>query len=325
MSLSEFELIDRYFRDCGARRADVPLGIGDDAAVLECPPGKQLVAAIDTLVEGVHFPVGSPPASIGHRALAVNLSDLAAMGAEPAWALLAITLREVQEEWLSEFSRGLCALALEHNVALVGGNTTAGPLSITIQILGFIEPSRALRRSGARPGDIVFVTGTPGDSAGGLSFELENQKTLSGPSHITLRNRFLFPTPRVSLGRHLLDYASACIDVSDGLLGDAGKLAQASGCAVELEYSAIPISVSLADAFGEQRARELALSGGEDYELCFTVPPSRIDDMLNALPLERWSYTRIGVIKDGVGARVIDNGTVMDFSHSGHEHFRSSR
>jgi thiamine-monophosphate kinase len=332
MPLSEFALIDRYFRDCGARRSDVPVGIGDDAALLVCPPGKQLVAAIDTLVEGVHFPVGSPPASIGHRALAVNLSDLAAMGAEPAWALLALTLREARDEWLAEFSRGLGSLAREHNVALVGGDTTSGPLTITIQVLGFVEPSRALRRSGAQPGDVVFVSGTPGDAAGGLAYELKTDQG-DGPASISalpasiaaLRNRFLFPTPRVALGRSLLEFASACIDVSDGLLGDAGKLAHASGCAVELDYSTIPLSTALTDAFGEQRARELALSGGDDYELCFTVPPSRIDAMRAALPLGRWSYTPIGVIKAGTGARVIHNGTVMDFSHSGYDHFSASR
>jgi thiamine-monophosphate kinase len=255
-------------------------------------------------------------------------------------------MREVREDWLSEFSRGLGTLAREHNVALVGGDTTSGPLTVTIQVLGFVERSRAIRRAGARPGDVVFVTGTLGDSAGGLAIELEagaalaeqasapvrgasravaDQARCSPQSIEALRNRFLFPTPRVALGRALLDYASACIDVSDGLLGDAGKLAHASGCAVDLEYSQIPISVALTDAFGEQRAREMALSGGEDYELCFTVPASRVDDMLNALPLERWSYTRIGVIKDGVGARVINNGTVMDFSHSGYDHFPSSR
>jgi thiamine-monophosphate kinase len=320
MSLSEFALIDRYFRDCGARRTDVPLGVGDDAALLECPPGKQLVAAIDTLVEGVHFPVGSPPASIGHRALAVNLSDLAAMGAEPTWALLALTLREARDEWLTEFSRGLGALAREYNVALVGGDTTSGPLTITIQVLGFVEPTRALRRVGAQPGDIVFVSGTPGDAAGGLQFELQGHKEFEA-----LRNRFLFPTPRVALGRHLLDFASACIDVSDGLLGDAGKLAHASGCAVELEYSQIPLSAALTDAFGEQRARELALSGGDDYELCFTVHPSRVESLRTALSLERWSYTPIGVIKAGTGACVMHNGTVMDFSHSGYDHFSASR
>src|SRR5688572_27196209 len=147
MPLSEFALIDRFFRDCGARRGDVPLGIGDDAALLACPAGKQLVATIDTLVEGVHFPKGSSPRSIGHRALAVNLSDLAAMGAEPAWALLAITLPKPDESWLAEFSSGFCALARTHNVALVGGNTTSGPLSVSVQMLGFVEPSRALLRS----------------------------------------------------------------------------------------------------------------------------------------------------------------------------------
>src|SRR5882757_2184284 len=166
MSLSEFALIERYFRKAGAMRADVHLGVGDDAALLQSPPDAQLVAAMDTLVEGVHFPRGSPPASIGHRVLAVNLSDLAAMGARPAWALLALTLPKIDERWLEEFTGGFCALARSHDVALVGGDTTSGPLSVTIQILGHVAKSTALLRSGGRPGDRVFVSGTPGDAAG---------------------------------------------------------------------------------------------------------------------------------------------------------------
>src|ERR1700744_1302298 len=171
MALSEFALIDRFFRKSGAMRADVHLGVGDDAALLECPPGTELVAAIDTLVEGVHFPKGSPPASIGHRSLAVNLSDIAAMGAKPAWALLALTLPALDERWLEEFTAGLASLARAHDVALVGGDTTSGPLCISIQILGHVPKSGALLRSGGRPGDLLFVSGTPGDAAAGLAIE----------------------------------------------------------------------------------------------------------------------------------------------------------
>ena len=176
MPLSEFALIERYFRKAGAMRPDVQLGVGDDAALLQSPPGAQLVAAIDTLNEGVHFPHGSPPASIGHRVLAVNLSDLAAMGARPAWALLALSLPKVEERWLEEFTGGLSALARSHDVALVGGDTTSGPLSVTIQILGHVAKSTALLRSGGRPGDKVFVSGTPGDAAAGLAIEQSRLK-----------------------------------------------------------------------------------------------------------------------------------------------------
>jgi thiamine-monophosphate kinase len=327
MSLSEFALIDRYFRACGAKRADVRLGVGDDAALLECPPGTEIVAAIDTLVEGVHFPKGSPAASIGHRALAVNLSDLAAMGARPAWALLALTLPRADETWLSEFTAGFAALARAHDVALVGGNTTSGPLSVTVQILGHVprssdpgSPGGALLRSGARPGDVVFVSGTPGDAAAGLAIE---QGRLTPPGDIAtyLRKRFLFPTPRMALGDCLRSHASACIDVSDGLLGDAGKLAQASGCGVELSFSDLAVSEALVLAVGEERARQLALAGGDDYELCFTVHPANVGKLRQELPPERWGYSRIGVMRQVPGAVVIDGGTVMEFSHSGYDHF----
>ena len=168
MPLSEFALIDRYFRNCGVRRADVRLGVGDDAALLDSPAGCDLVAAIDTLVDGVHFPHGCPAASVGHRVLAVNLSDLAAMGARPAWALLALTLPNIDEAWLSEFAAGFSELARAHDVALVGGDTTSGPLCATVQILGHVPRSQALLRSGAKAGDLVFVSGTPGDAAAGL-------------------------------------------------------------------------------------------------------------------------------------------------------------
>jgi len=323
MSLSEFALIDRYFRNCGIKRADVRLGVGDDAALLDSPAGCDLVAAIDTLVSGIHFPPASPAASIGHRVLAVNLSDLAAMGATPAWALLALTLpTNIDEPWLDEFAAGFAALARSHDVALVGGDTTSGPLCATVQILGHVPRSQALLRSGARPGDLVFVSGTPGDAAGGLAVE---QGRLNAPTDAAtyLRKRFLYPTPRMALGKSLRGYASACIDVSDGLLGDVGKLAHASGCGVELTYEAIPVSEALVEAVGDERARELALTGGDDYELCFTVSPANVGKLRQELPPERWGYGLIGAMRGAPGAMVkTDQGNVMEFSHSGYDHFR---
>ena len=319
--LSEFDLIDKFFRGCGAKRADVRVGVGDDAAILECPAGTELVAAMDSLVDGVHFPHGSPAASIGHRALAVNLSDLAAMGARPAWALLALTLPQAEESWLSEFAAGMAALARDHQVALVGGDTTSGPLCVTVQVLGHVQRSSALLRSGGQPGDVVFVSGTPGDAAAGLAIE---QGTLAADSGMAtyLRERFLYPAPRLALGECLRRYASACIDVSDGLLGDASKLARASGCGVEISYRDVRLSEALLGAVGEDRARQLALTGGDDYELCFSVRPAHVARLLAELPPERWGYTRIGALREKPGAEVLRDGVVMSLSHSGYDHFK---
>ncbi len=320
MALSETGLIERFFRGCGAQRADVALGIGDDAALMSVPAGCELVATTDTLVAGVHFPHGSPPVSIGHRALAVNLSDIAAMGARPAWALLALTLPQADESWLTEFAAGLGGLAREHRVALVGGDTTQGPLCITVQLLGVVEAGTALRRSGGHAGDALFVSGTPGDAAAGLALE---QSRLEVPPELReyLRERFLLPTPRVALGQRLRGFASACIDVSDGLLGDAGKLARASGIAAQLEFAALPVSAALQAAVGAERARVLALTGGDDYELCFAVPARHLARLAAELPQAAWGYTRIGTLVEGVGAGVVRDGTVMEFSHSGYQHF----
>jgi len=320
VSLSEFDLIDRYFRGCGAKRTDVRVGVGDDAAILECPAGAELVAAVDSLVDGVHFPQGSPAASVGHRALAVNLSDLAAMGARPAWALLALTLPQADESWLSEFAAGLAALARAHDVALVGGDTTSGPLSVTVQLLGHVPRSAALLRSGGRAGDAVFVSGTPGDAAAGLAIEQGRLAAAAEPAAY-LRERFLYPAPRVALGECLRRYASGCIDVSDGLLADAGKLARASGCGLEITYGEVPVSEALLGAVGEERARELALTGGDDYELCFSVRPAQVARLLAEVPPQRWGYTRIGTLRESPGADVLRDGAVMSLSHSGYEHF----
>jgi thiamine-monophosphate kinase len=320
MPLSEFTLIDRYFRNCGVKRMDVRLGVGDDAALLDPPAGCELVAAVDTLVEGVHFPRGCPASSIGHRVLAVNLSDLAAMGARPAWALLALTLPNIDEVWLSEFAAGFADLARSHDVALVGGDTTSGPLCMTVTILGHVPRSQALLRSGGRPGDLVFVSGSPGDAAAGLAVE-QGRLNASANTAAYLRKRFLYPSPRMALCKSLRGYASACIDVSDGLLGDVGKLAHASGCGVELSYREIPVSEELVEAVGDERARELALTGGDDYELCFTVSPANVEKLRQELPPERWGYSPIGTLLEAPGAVVKKDGNVMEFSHSGYDHF----
>jgi thiamine-monophosphate kinase len=321
MSLGEQPLIERFFRAAGAQREDVGLGIGDDAALLHPRPGEELVATTDTLVAGVHFPHDCPAAAIGHRALAVNLSDIAAMGAEPRWALLALTLPVAEESWLAEFAAGLGGLAREHGVALVGGDTTRGPLCITLQLLGAVGEGQALRRDGAQVGDALLVSGNPGDAAAGLA-QLQRRLQVPPAWEQALRERFLYPTPRLALGARLREFASACIDVSDGLLGDAAKLAAASGLGARLEWEALPVSEALGATVGAERARELALTGGDDYELCFAVPPARLAALQAALPPERWGYARIGALEAAPGARVVRGGSVMEFSHSGYQHFR---
>lgn len=321
MPLSESDLISRFFSCCGAQRADVVLGVGDDGAVLECPPGSQLVAVLDSLVEDVHFPSGSPARSIGHRALAVNLSDLAAMGAQPAWALLALALPAADEVWLTAFSAGLDQLARQHDVALVGGDTTGGKLCISVQMLGFVPRGTALTRGGGRPGDAVFVSGTCGDAAAGLMLE-QSRLTGAGASQAQwLLDRFRYPTPRVSLGLALRGIASACIDVSDGLLGDCGRLAHACGCGVSLDYETLPVSDALRGAVGEERARELALTGGEDYELCFTVPEAKLQQFSARCPAGEFGCSRIGTLSEEPGAIVRRGASVMQVSHRGFDHF----
>ena len=321
MPLSEFELINRFFGRCGETRTDVVLGVGDDGAILECPPGAQLIAAIDSLVEAVHFPPGSPARSVGHRALAVNLSDLAAMGAQPAWALLALALPAADEAWLAQFSDGLDALARAHDVALVGGDTTGGKLCVTVQVLGFVPRGAALTRSGGQPGDAVFVSGTTGDSAAGLMLEQSRLTVADAAQAQWLLERFRYPTPRVSLGIALRGLASACIDLSDGLLGDCGRLAQASGCGVLIDGEALPLSAALRAAVGVPRARELALTGGEDYELCFTVPAAKLAEFAARCPAGEFGWSRIGTLTVRSGAIVQCGATVMQVSHRGFDHF----
>ncbi|MEO8315930.1 MAG: thiamine-phosphate kinase [Pseudomonadota bacterium] len=322
----EFELIERFFRTpaAGQARGDVILGIGDDAALLQVPPGMQLVAALDTLVEGRHFPRGTSAESLGHRVLAVNLSDLAAMGAEPAWFLLSLTMPEARPDFLEGMARGLLNLALEHGIALVGGDTTAGPLSVSVQVLGLVQPGKALTRHAAKPGDLLFVSGTPGDAAAGLALEMGGLPAphLTAAQQHYLRQRFLYPAPRVALGQALQGLASACIDVSDGLAADAGKLAQASGCGVSLDADRLPISTGLAAQLGGG-AQRAALTGGDDYELCFTVPVSRAAEVPARLSNVKCAVTCIGIIEKAAGVRASSGGAPVDFDLRGYDHFSS--
>lgn len=330
MALGEFQLIDRFFRPldrpAGVARADVLLGVGDDGALLRVPSGQDLVAVLDTLVQGTHFLPGCAPRSIGHRALAVNLSDLAAMGATPAWALLGLTLPAADEALLQGMAEGLGQLAAEYGVALVGGDTTAGPLALTVQAMGFVPPGQALQRRGARPGDLLCVSGTLGDSAAGLALERGAQGGLvPDPALLQpeqwLRQRFLFPQPRVALGQALRGLATACIDVSDGLAQDAGKLASASGCGLRLDVAQLPLSAALRARVGLAQARHWALTGGEDFELCFALPPTRQDRLLQLADAAGCALQVIGRFEAEPGLRLVEGDQPLAWDATGFEHF----
>jgi thiamine-monophosphate kinase len=300
----EFDLIARIRKRTATSRDDVVLGVGDDAAILTVPAGRQLVVAMDTLNAGVHFPDDTVPADIGWKALAVNLSDLAAMGAQPAWCTLSLSLPEADAGWIDGFLDGFLALAARHGVALVGGDTTRGPLSVCVTAHGLVEPGRALRRDGARVGDDVWVTGTPGDAAGALA-----QWHAGGERDPLLRARLERPTPRLAEGLALAGIAHAAIDVSDGLLADLGHVCAASGVGAELELDALPASAALASAFGVGQRRVLQCTGGDDYELCFTAARERRGEIAGLAEAGGVTIGRIG--------RIVAGGTVVALEHDG--------
>ena len=314
--MGEFELIERIFKPLGMPRADVVLGIGDDAALLRPPPGQLLVSCIDTLVAGVHFPQDMAPEDVGYRLGAVNLSDLAAMGARPAWGLLALTLPQSDVAWLEGFARGLAASLAALGVVLVGGDTTRGPLCVSLQLTG-LQPDddRLLTRGGARPGDGVYVSGTLGDAAAGLA----QWGTLADSP---LLQRFRRPTPRVALGAALRGLASSCIDVSDGLLADAGHLAEASGCCLRIDRVALPLSPALQASMSPRAAAEAALQGGDDYELCFTLPATARSALPDLERLAGCSITRVGEVVPGQGVVLVTpEGEVRVTGSGGYRHF----
>lgn len=314
--MAEFALIDRI-RARAATRGDVLLGIGDDAAVLAVPPGHALVVAMDTLNAGVHFPADTPVEAIGAKALAVNLSDLAAMGAAPAWCTLSLSLPDADAAWVDAFLDGFLPLAAAHDVALVGGDTTRGPLSVCVTVHGLVEPRGVLRRDAARVGDDVWVSGTLGDAAGALA-----QWRAGGAVDAVLRARLDRPTPRVALGRALAGVAHACIDVSDGLLADLGHVCRASRVGARIDVDALPASPALRAAFEGEVLPHLQACGGDDYELCFTAPVTArlaLDDiaLMAGVPI-----TRIGAVVEAPGVAAHEaNGAPWLPRHAGWQHF----
>jgi len=317
MPPGEFEMIERFFTRRGAARDDVLVGVGDDAALVAPQSGAALVLALDTLVGNAHFPAGMDARFVGHRALAVNLSDLAAMGAEPSWALLGLTLPSLDEHWLAGFAAGLDGIARRFQVALVGGDTTRGPLTVSVTLAGSVPPGAALLRNGARPGDDLWISGTPGDAAAGLAI-LQGRLPAQGRAREALLQRFQLPAPRVELGRALRGIATACIDVSDGLAGDLAKLCAASGVGAEVESRELPFSAGLCSVAGPEARLRFALGGGDDYELLFAAPPAHRTGLaaLDAGVVLR----RIGVVSETAGIRIDGAAFEREAGH-GFDHF----
>ncbi len=318
--MGEFDLIKRYFTPA-TYTPDVLLGVGDDAAVMAVPTGYRLVAAVDTIVAGVHFPENTSPADIAYRALAVNLSDMAAMGAQPRWFTLSLCLPSAEAAWLAAFAASLSELAQRYGVQLVGGDTVKGPLNISIQMLGVVEQEGWLRRSGAQAGDVLFVSGVPGEAAGGLQLILQSQVDPRNPQHQHLLQRFHAPTARVELGRAIRTLASAAMDVSDGLLTDLNKLCVASHCGAHLDLEALPKSEALLASFGVALAEQYALSGGDDYELLFTVPGDRLLQLEAAIANLPVRCTPIGRMLAGGGVACFRQGEQVSCGVAGYDHF----
>ncbi len=327
MSRSEFDIIQYFFTEQSINRADVELGIGDDAALLIPPQDMSLAVSADTLVSGIHFPLDTSPQAIGHKALAVNLSDMAAMGAKPAWCMLSITLPEYDEAWLTGFAQGFFDLAQKHNVQLVGGDTTRGPLTISIQITGFVPKGRALMRRGAQPGDGIYMTGTLGDAGLGLQLKQEKIVTTLIPSttQATLVARLEYPTPRVEAGLALCGLATSAIDISDGLVADLGHILTASDMGADIIIEHIPFSAAYR-ALSPELSWQQAVNAGDDYELCFTAPADQEMEVQAKLYAIDCPCIRIGEISDQPGLRWHnllqgEKGTEVSLSNTSFDHF----
>jgi thiamine-monophosphate kinase len=315
---SEFDLIARYF---SPRTTHTVLAGGDDAALIAPGAGMELAVSTDMLVGGRHFLEGADARGIGHKSLAVNLSDMAAMGAVPRWVTLSLALPAADEAWIAAFAEGFLDLAAEHRVDLVGGDTTRGPLNICVQIMGEVRAGSALRRSGARVGHQVWVSGTVGDAALGLA-HLRGELALDPLEAEYLLARLERPAPRVALGQALLGVASSAIDISDGLVADLGHIAERSEVRARVEWEAIPLSGTAQARRAEPRVLRCALAGGDDYELCFTAPADRHDEVRAIAARLGLPLTRIGAIEAGAGVDVLDaHGKPMPLAQRGFDHF----
>lgn len=314
----EFRLIQDYFADRQAIPATLSVPIGDDAAVLDWAGERQLVVCTDTLNAGIHFPDHAPASAIGWKALAVNLSDLAAMGAEARYFTLALSLPTADKDWLREFSTGLFSLANEHGVTLIGGDTTRGPLSITITALGAVSPGTAVGRDGAGPGDLIYVSGTLGDAAAALTLGAapvdEHQQVLF--------ERLYRPRPRLAWGQALAPLASAMIDISDGLAADLGHILARSGVGATVDVDRLPLSPALQAVVEPAAARRLALNGGDDYELCWTMPSAAAPALQQLARDSGMIMTEIGHTEPTPGLRLIDRtGQSIAIEQQGWDHF----
>jgi len=327
MSLGEFDLIKRYFQRPSktSLASGVAHGIGDDCAILDLPDGHQLAVTTDSLVSGVHFFEDVCPYRLGYKSLAVNLSDLAAMGAEPKWVSLAITLPRVDEQWLSEFSRGFFELADKHNISLIGGDTTQGPLSITVSAKGIVPRNKALLRSGAQVGDLICVSGALGNGGVGLDHKLTGLMLSDAPAFI---DALELTEPRNQLGMLLTDYASSCIDISDGLMQDLQHILKASHCSAEIDIEKLPLSASMraeidARTLTAEQAWRYALSGGDDYELLFTINPTAYSALL--LKNSVSPITVIGRVVEENSAQMVkltQAGSAFTLQSGGWDHFK---
>jgi thiamine-monophosphate kinase len=327
MSLSEFDIISRYFNQPGlaadaARHRNIVHGIGDDAAVIKVPRSRELVMSLDVLVSGVHFPVNAEAALIARRALGVNLSDLAAMGADPLCFTLGLTMTDPDPLWLEAFAGGLRDSAMAFDCPLVGGNLSRGPLQIAIQVQGLVPAGKALLRSGAKPGHDVWVSGQPGRAGLALEYLQGKVRGLTDAQEAELREAYYCPQPRLSLGRNLRGIASAVQDVSDGLLADAGHLAEASRAGIMLEVAALPLAGILTAKRSSEDVFRLVLTAGDDYELVFTAAAGRKKAVEKAAAEAGVKVSRIGKVVKGSGVTVMDlTGMPMETDYAGFRHF----
>lgn len=319
--MDEFDLIRRFFSRQETRDG-VIVGVGDDGAIVSPEPGRNLVIVVDTLVAGVHYPFDLPSVDVGYRSLAVNLSDVAAMGGRPRWMTLALTLVEADETWLAGFSEGLFEAADEHAVALVGGDTTRGKqMVISVQLLGDVSSEFALTRSGARPGDAIYVTGTPGDAAGGLFVLQGKEKERHRSDARYLVDRFSRPSARVGFGAAIAGIATAAIDLSDGLGTDLAKLLVASDVSGVLDLDLVPLSPQMLRVFDRIQAMSFALDGGDDYELCFTAPAADDPQVMAIAARQGVMVTRVGEVGDGTGLACKRDGKLSPYEDRGYKHF----
>ena len=317
--MNEFDLIRNYLTGLGTERNDVIIDVGDDCALLHVPADRELAVSIDTLVAGVHFHADTDPEGLGHKALAVGLSDLAALGAEPAWATLALTLPKARKHWLAAFARGFGALARAEDVRLVGGDLTRGPLTITVQVHGLVPADHALKRSGARPGDLICVSGAIGDAGLALRHIARGEH----PDDY-LRGRLERPTPRVALGEVLRGVATAAIDLSDGLAADLDHMCEASGVGARVELDRLPLADQVAGEVAATGDWGLPACSGDDYELCFTIAPEHARELSVLAAAAGCPLTRIGEIDGGEGLRFVRaDGSHWHPDRPGYDHFAS--